>query len=135
MTRAFAESTAGLRAGLGPHVADLVHDVGKRIARTARNVGDRPASPAVVRMLLSDLYAIDGRRCASLVFEERVTPLVPHVHPDWLASVRADLAEVDAHRDGVSNGDAASIARVVALACAVEYSLRALANELAEEGR
>ena len=49
--------------------ARLVHDVGKYIARTARNVRGQAWTPELVAMLCRDLFELTGGR-ASAVFED-----------------------------------------------------------------
>ena len=95
-------------------VGALHHDVGKRIARTARNVRDVPRTPAILAMLVKDLYAIDGSHRASSVFEARI----------------AGLERIDAIEPSVRAHDAAAVDEAIALALEVSATISAwLARE------
>jgi hypothetical protein len=106
-------------------LARLVHDVGKYVARTARNLPPPPAPvPAwAVAMLARDLYetAPPGRR-ASLLLDEISRGLdgVPEI--DW---ARALLAEADALERDVRAADEAALRRAASIAREVELVLRA----------
>jgi hypothetical protein len=100
-------------------LARLVHDVGKYVARTARNLPTAP-TPEMIDMLVRDLYELRPGRRASAVFAE-LAPLEPS-----LAGVRALLSEVDRLEPSVRAGEAAAVARAAHLACAIEAELRAL---------
>lgn len=106
-------------------LAALVHDVGKHVARTARNVrGDAVPAP-LLPLLLADLYRIDGRRRASEVFRASRAQL-GDAYPSELEAVGRLLDEIDRLEEPASRGDAAALARVVELAREVERSLRSL---------
>ncbi len=106
-------------------LAALVHDVGKQIARTARNVRGDAVPASLLPLLLADLYRIDGSRRASDVFHSLRTELGA-AHADALDSVAGLLEELDRLEPTVTRGDAESLARAVALAREVERRLRAL---------
>jgi hypothetical protein len=110
---------------------DLVHDVGKRIARVARNLPDGPVSQALVDMLVADLYALDEARRASEVFAARAAALRGWArnHVDACGSW---LEEIDALEPSVRAGDLPSVRRAAELATRVEAELRALLNELGD---
>ncbi len=122
--------------GYGRAVSALAHDVGKYVARTAKNVSGNPnaALPEVlISMLVRDLFALDGTRPASAVLEERA-----RAHPRLTAdarvtSARARLAEVDALEARVRAGQPEAIRQACAAAREVESLLRALARDAAEE--
>jgi hypothetical protein len=106
-------------------LARLSHDVGKYIARAARNV---PPSgvvpPALVDLLVKDLYAIDGKERASSVFAKRVDAL----EQTELDEVRASLSEIDALEPRVRARDEAAVRRAVVLALSISDALDALAR-------
>ena len=99
----------------------LAHDVGKYVARTARNLRG-PADPEVVRMLIRDLYELQPSRRASQVFAELASGLE---HPA-LAEVSALLRQTDALEPLVRRHDEAAVASAARLACEVERRLREL---------
>jgi hypothetical protein len=100
-------------------IATLYHDVGKRIARTARNVRDMQRTPAILAMLVKDLYAIDGAHRASSVFEARISEIADaDVEP-----IRTTLARIDALETRVRTNDAAAVDEAIALALEVEAAI------------
>jgi hypothetical protein len=116
--------------------ATLAHDVGKYVARTARNLPEPladPLGPALVAMLVRDLYALgDGER-ASARFDRLVAAAGPCDPPDRpddarLGEARRLLAEVDALEPAVRAGEVAAVARAATLAREVERLLRGLAQ-------
>jgi hypothetical protein len=104
--------------------ARLVHDVGKYVARTARNLPEYP-STALVGMLVRDLYELRPSRRASQVLDDLSAGLV---HP-LLVTARALLAEADALEGRVRREDLSAVARAAAIALEVEALLRELAQE------
>jgi hypothetical protein len=106
-------------------LARLSHDVGKYIARAARNVppsGTVP--PALVDLLVKDLYAIDGKERASAVFERRAQEIAGAE----LETVREALSEIDALEPRVRAREDEAVRRAVALALSVSDALDALAR-------
>jgi len=103
----------------GKELARLVHDVGKYVARTARNLPPAP-TPEMIDMLVRDLYELRPGRRASSLFDELAA------HEPSLEPVRALLGEVDALEPAVRAADAAAVARAAALARQIEERLRAL---------
>jgi hypothetical protein len=99
----------------------LAHDVGKYVARTARNLRG-PADPELVRMLIRDLYELKPRVRASQLFAELASGLE---HPA-LARVAALLGETDALEPLVRRHDPTAVASAARLACEVERRLREL---------
>ncbi len=80
--------------------ARLAHDVGKYVARIARNVPPEGPFPAALAPLLAkDLYALPGGERASEAFA-RLAPDEPRMAP-----VRAALAEIDALEAAVRAGE------------------------------
>ena len=112
--------------------ARLAHDVGKYMARTARNVTADGWSPELVAMLCRDLYPQDRR--LSLRFAELAQPLQPWQGPTAvLRQVSALLAEVERREPEVRRAVAEDLSRVAAIARQVEDLLRGLARQLHQE--
>jgi hypothetical protein len=111
-------------------LARLVHDVGKYVARTARNLPSPPAPvPAwAVGMLVKDLYeTAPPRGRASLLLDE----ISRGVDSAEIDRARALLAEADALEQAVRDGDEAAVRRVASIAREVEVVLRAAARNSA----
>lgn len=115
--------------------ARLAHDVGKYAARTARNIPRGAVPDALFEMLLKDLYAIDGRRPASVVFAELAEPLEQLAADARIDECRRLLAEIDGLERAVRERDRDALHRAAELALELDGRLRALARDLAEEGR
>ena len=111
-------------------IVRLAHDVGKYVARTARNLPDGTVPDTLIRMLLDDLYALDGRRRASEVFAEKVLPLRRLREDPRLRRCQVLLEEIDALEASVRAAEGSSIRRAAAAAIEVDAILRALASEL-----
>jgi hypothetical protein len=105
----------------------LAHDVGKYVARTARNLPPGPPDPELVRMLARDLYALGEGRRASAVLSELAGALASPA----LDRARALLAEADALEAALRAGDRAAVERGAAIAREVETLLRGLAEDAA----
>ena len=101
----------------------LVHDVGKYVARTARNLPPEPTRE-MVDMLVRDLYELRPGQHASAVF----AALVAFEGAPPLDDVRALFAEIDRLEPEVRAGAPAAVGRAAGLACDVEARLRALAG-------
>jgi hypothetical protein len=110
--------------------ARLVHDVGKQVARTARNVGDTSWTPELAAMMARDLYALPAGR-ASAVFG-RLAEATVAARPA-LGQVRVLLAEIDELEEAVRAGEISALIRAARAARAIEDLLRAHARELSEE--
>jgi hypothetical protein len=131
----------------------LAHDVGKYVARTARNLPPQgPLDGELVAMLARDLYELGaGRARASQVLDDLARPITEwrreetvsgypnclsrydvqmSAARDRVGAARALLVEADALEARLRGGDAAAVARGAAVACEVETILRALAREL-----
>jgi hypothetical protein len=104
-------------------VSRLIHDVGKYVARTARNL---PAEPTreMIDMLIHDLYQLRPAQPASSVIAQLAD--FPDAPP--LDDVRALFAEIDALEDDVSAGSIPAVKRAAQLACEIERRLRALSE-------
>lgn len=104
--------------------AQLAHDVGKYVARIARNApAQGPFPAALVPLLVKDLYLMpDGLRAS-----ERFVRLAPDEAA--MAPLHAAFAEIDALEDAVRAGDDAACRRACARALEIEAALRALAAE------
>ena len=99
----------------------LVHDVGKYVARTARNLDERSLlSPAIVSMLTRDLYDTFGGERASAIVAR--SPLVAPA----LLRARDLLAGIDELEASVRAGETPAVRRAATLACEVERTLRSL---------
>jgi hypothetical protein len=104
-------------------VAALVHDVGKYVARTARNL---PPSPTreMVDMLVRDLYDLRPGQHASVVFAQ----LAAFADAPPLDDVHALFAEIDRLEAEVRAGAPDAVMRAALLARDIEARLRALAE-------
>lgn len=99
----------------------LAHDVGKYVARTARNLPPEGEIPRVlVDMLCRDLYALTETQRASERFEELAVGLD-------LATCRERFAEIDSLEPRVRAGELEAVRRAAALALEIEAELRGLA--------
>lgn len=106
--------------------AALAHDVGKYVARIARNVGpDAPIPSALVPMLVRDLYELPGSKRAS----ERFRELAGEAAGPRLERARACLAAIDALEARVRAADPDACREACALALEIEAELRAHAKE------
>jgi hypothetical protein len=112
--------------------ARLVHDVGKYVSRTARNVPEQGWTPDLAAMLCHDLFELAGGR-ASVVFENLAKPIedLTGPQPD-LARVRGLLAEIDVLESAVRQSEPSALDRAAQMALAVEKTLRAFARNLQE---
>ena len=99
----------------------MVHDVGKYLARTARNLGPGPVPRPVAEMLARDLYALADQERASAVFERLAAGLEPS---PLLVEVRALLSEIDRLEPAVRAAEDAALRRAAGLAIEVERRLR-----------
>lgn len=117
-------------------VRTLLHDVGKQVARTARNVGDvgdRPLPDALLRMLIADLYALSGSagpERASTRLSRLARGLDDLRFARHLDAARAALSTLDAIEAEVRANDPAAVAHAIELARSVEVALRALLAEV-----
>ena len=105
----------------------LSHDVGKYVARIARNVpigGDVPN--ALAPLLVKDLYDTHAGRRASARFEELAGTLAAR-HPS-IDVARASLARIDALEAAVRAHEPAALREAAALARAVGDILAKLAT-------
>lgn len=118
--------------------ARLAHDVGKYVARTARNLpGEltQPLAGPLLDMLCRDLYGSEKEARPSRLFAQLSDPLAEQLADPRLERVAAIFAELDAMEGQVRSGDHAALARAVRLACEVEESLRGLARQAAGGGK
>ena len=104
----------------------LAHDVGKYIARIARNVPeDGPVPAALVPLLVKDLYEAPGGGRPS----ERFEALAATLSDPRLAVVRADLAALDALEPAVRAAEERACREACRLARGIESALRSVAGE------
>lgn len=121
-------------------IARLAHDVGKHIARIARNLPEKgPIPRALARMLESDLYSLSSGRRASAVFEELASKTHPHHHAapvrgvaSVLNTVRSQLEEIDRLEARVRGGEEAAQRRAASLALEISAQLAGLLREVGE---
>ena len=104
-------------------LASLVHDVGKYVARTARNLPPEPTRE-MVGMLVRDLYELRPGQHASTVFAS----LASFDGAPPFDDVRALFAEVDQLEAEVRAGTPAAVTRAADIARDIEARLRALAE-------
>jgi hypothetical protein len=124
---------ASPRESAGRLAARLAHDVGKHLARTARNVDDESWTPELAAMLCRDLFALDGGR-ASAVFAVHTRAIEELVGPrPALERVRALLAEIDALEISVRRSELPALVRAARMSLAVEIALREFARNLSKE--
>ena len=112
-TRDFAES--------------LSHDVGKYVARIAKNVpvgGDVPK--ALVPLLRKDLYSLPGGQRPSECFESRISAVDKDVR---LEAAKGFFRRLDALENKVDAGDAQSLREACQLAVSIENLLQQYAQE------
>ncbi|MBI2897136.1 MAG: hypothetical protein HYY06_26505 [Deltaproteobacteria bacterium] len=98
--------------------ARLAHDVGKYVARAARNMPPRGATPAMVAMLATDLYSLAGGRRASAVLAELAGPFGEG--DERLATARSLLEEADRLEDRLRAAEPAAVERGRAIALEVQ---------------
>ncbi len=125
--------SVALPAVLRPVATRLLHDVGKYVARTARNVPPGGWTRDLADMLCRDLFELRGGR-ASAVCAPLADAIESHVGVrSELVHARALLEQIDGLEAAVRGGDASACERAAALALAVEHALRTLVANLAEE--
>ena len=102
-------------------LATLVHDVGKYVARTARNLPPVPTRE-MIDMLVRDLYELRPGQRASAVFAD----LAAFAGAPPLDEVHASFAEIDRLEREVRAGTPAAVTRAAGIARDIEARLRAL---------
>jgi TPR repeat protein len=116
--------------------ATLAHDVGKYVARAARNLPAEGEIPAVLaEMLVRDLWETHAGRPARARFDELAPELFALTGDPRLTAARALLESTSAHEQAARAGDATALRALAALALSVESTLRALARELRQGAR
>jgi hypothetical protein len=115
---------------LRPIAARLAHDVGKYIARTARNLPLPIAAldPALLTMLLGDLYGANGERAQRPA--TRFHALATTLDEPRLGEARALFAALEQIESAVRAGESSAVERAVAIALRIEALLRALARDV-----
>jgi hypothetical protein len=98
--------------------ARLLHDVGKYVARTARNLPDGALDRELIDMVVRDLYELKPGRSASAIFDELSQP------DARLTEIRQFLTAIDKLEDRVRRGEEAAVRGAAALALEVERRLR-----------
>ena len=113
----------------------LAHDVGKYLARAARNLPAEGPVPAVlVDMLRRDLYAPSP---SGLRPEQRFEVLVAELEPAdqadaRIAEARAGFASIAQLEAAVASAEPSAVRAAGAAARQIEDTLRALAREVSE---
>jgi hypothetical protein len=105
----------------------LAHDVGKYVARTARNVPDDAWTPERVNMLLRDLYDLRGERALQAFLRlapAATSPLA--AFPEWTLAHDL-LCELDAMEPELRAGHAPALRSAAGRALRVEGALQELA--------
>jgi hypothetical protein len=120
------------QSALRQAAARLSHDVGKYVARTARNLPPPPAqsSPppaALLDMLTSDLYG-DAKQSPDDRPARRFARLSAGLSHARIDEVRAHFAALAAIETDVRAGQVVAVARAAALALRIDDSLRDLAR-------
>jgi len=113
----------------------LPHDVGKYVARVARNVkSGSPVPSGLVAMLAKDLYETHRGVRASRRFHELTATLpAPLASSGELADVAALLVRIDALEPAVRAAEADASALAVELARAVDSKLGAFLRAIRDE--
>lgn len=109
-------------------VARLAHDVGKYVARTARNLPPairEPLDAALRKMLIADLYG----DATGLRPGQRFATLAATLVEPRLDGVRAAFVELEAIEQNVRAGELAALQRAVELARDIDEQLRALLRD------
>lgn len=104
----------------------LAHDVGKYIARTARNVAAGSWTTELAVMLLDDLFDEHGERALQAFM--RLSSGAEHAlaqFPEWTTAHDA-LVMLDGMESELRKGDRVSMDQAARLALTVEAALRAL---------
>lgn len=116
--------------------ADLVHDVGKYVARAARNIPEGgPIAATLVPMLLRDCFETHAGRPASVRFEELAAPLEACIQDARIAAVRAALGQVDALADAARRSEPDALLALARHAREIDALLRELSRALAAQAR
>lgn len=120
------------KKGANAHAIKLAHDVGKYISRAALNIKDESVPKEVVKLLVEDLYAIDGSERASRVFEELAKPLEQQIADERLAKCRAHLRIIDGLEQEIRSFENNAIHKAAKSAVTIRDLLLALAKDLNE---
>lgn len=118
--------------------ARLAHDVGKYVARTARNLSGEltpPLAGPLLDMLCRDLYGSEKEVRPSRLFAQLAAPIAEQTAEPRLERVGAIFVELDAMEEQVRGGERAAVVHAVRLACEIEESLRGMARQAAGGGK
>ncbi len=110
-------------------LAALVHSVGKYISRTARNIGAAPISAPLLRMLIKDLYHLDGEHTASAVFARLAAPIEAQKPDRWIDRCRVLLRKIDEIEPAVRRGDDDAVHLAATMAIEIDTLLRSAFEE------
>jgi hypothetical protein len=104
----------------------LAHDVGKYVARTARNVPDGGWTTELASMLASDLYDVRGERALRIFLRLAPADSSPLVHfSEWTAAYDL-LLDLDAMESDVRAGNLTVLQKAAHQALQVERALHEL---------
>ena len=124
-----------MSARAGALAAMLAHDVGKYLARAARNLpADGELPPALAAMLVRDLFETHAGRPALARFDELAPELQALTADPRLDEVRALLSGAAPLEPAAREGDTATLRALAGVALAVERLLRTIARELRRGG-
>lgn len=127
-----ADAAAHVRAV----TAQLVHDVGKYVARTARNLAsDTVLDAELLAMLSRDLYGDAQSARPAVRFAALAAELRPLFVDARLTQTELLLAELERREVAVRAGQPEAVQHAVALALQIENLLRALAAAGPAPGR
>ena len=130
-----------IRADLEKVIAELVHEVAKYIARTARNVvvpppNPRPGTPPpeplpepLLKMLIRDLYGDELTRRPRAAFVPLALRIAHHVPDTRLVDARVWLARLDELAHEVRAGALPAIREACPAAREIETLIRAIAAD------
>lgn len=120
--------------------ARLAHDVGKYIARTARNLPPEPGEleGGLLAMLLRDLYGAGPGSRPGVLFaplRQELAPLLHEPERAVLGEAASGLLRLDEIEPEVRAGKPSALTEALRCALLIEQQLRKLSRELLERQR
>jgi len=115
--------------------SQLVHDLGKRLTRAARNFPETSIPQPLVEMMVKDLFYLEGRRTALQVFVELATPLKKRIDDPRLERIHTLLEQINRLESLIRMGDQVTIRQAATKAIEVESLLRRIAADIGEACR
>ena len=110
----------------------LAHDVGKYLARTARNLPDAEIPEVLVSLLFKDLFELMPGKSSLRVFEELANPLYQAWPDPRLKQCRGLLEAIEKLKDAVRDADDRAVRRAAEMALQVESLLLDIVKDLSE---